>query len=93
MELAMGMLALALVLAATFGFIEYILSSLEIQRTLRARAGRAALTSSGGDGTFISSRDSDTVRVEQLAADYIFGSRSVPVKESVHLPPMGGIAK
>ncbi len=93
MELAVGMFALALVLAATFAFIEYILSSLEIQRSLRAQAGRAALTTSGGDQTYVSAVDSDTVTVEPFAAEYIFGSTEVPVKEAVHLPPMGGISK
>ncbi len=91
MELAVGMLTLALVLAATFGFLEYILSSLEIQRSLRAQAGRTALTAGGGDGTFVTATDSATVTLEPLAADYIFGSEEVSVKEDVHLPPMGGI--
>ena len=91
MELAMGMLALALVLAATFGFLEYILKSLEMQRTLRAKAGRSAMTSSGSDGTFVTAKDTDTVTVEPMAAEYVFGSQEVDVHEEVHLPPMGGI--
>ena len=91
MELAMGMLALALVLAATFGFIEYILSSLEMQRSLRAEAGRNALVSSGTDGAFVTAKDTDTVTVEPMAAEYIFGSEKVEVREEVHMPVMGGI--
>jgi hypothetical protein len=39
MELALGMLALALVMAALFGFSMYIFSSLDIHRELRAEAG------------------------------------------------------
>lgn len=87
----MGMLALALVLAATFGFIEYILSSLEMQRSLRAEAGRNALVSSGTDGAFVTAKDTDTVTVEPMAAEYIFGSEKVEVREEVHMPVMGGI--
>ncbi len=92
-ELAMGMLALALVLAATFGFMEYILGSLEMQRTLRAKAGRGAMTSAGDDGTFVTAKDSDVVVVEPMAAEYIFGSEEVEIKEAVHMPTMGGIFK
>ncbi len=91
MELAMGMLALALVLAGAFGFIEYTLCSLEIQRSLRAEAGRSALVSSGSEEAYVSASDSDTVLVEPLAAEYIFGTEEVEVKEEVHLPVMGGI--
>ena len=46
MEMALGMFAFALVLAALFGCADYILCSLEMQRTLRAEAGRSALVSS-----------------------------------------------
>ena len=45
MELALGMLALALVLSALFGFTAYILSSLRMQCDIRAEAGRGALNS------------------------------------------------
>jgi len=92
-ELAMGMLALSLVLAATIGFIEYILGSLEMQRTLRAKAGTGAMTSSGGDGTFVTAKDVGSVTVEPMAAEYIFGSGEVEIRESVHIPTMGGIFK
>jgi hypothetical protein len=92
-ELAMGMLALALVLAAALGFIEYILGSLEMQRTLRAKAGVGAMTATGGDGTFVTAQESGVVTVEPMAAEYIFGSEEVEIKESVHMPAMGGIFK
>ena len=89
MELALGMLALALVLAALFGFAEYIVSSLDMQRSLRAEAGRSALTGTGGDGSYASAVDHDTVTVEPIAAEYIFGSSEVEVREEVHMPLAG----
>ena len=88
-ELAIGMLALALVLAAFFGFADCILRSLDQQRRLRAEAGRSAMGSIGGDGAFVRAVDAETVEVEPLAAEYVFGSRSVQVEESVHLPVLG----
>ena len=91
MELALGMLALALVLAALFGFTAYILSSLEMQRHLRADAGRGALNVGGGDESYSSKVADDTVEVEPLAATYIFGSSEVEVKEEVHIPAMSGL--
>lgn len=90
MEMAMGMFATALVLAALFGFVNYILSSLEMQRTLRAEAGRGALVSSGGEGAAVSASEHDTVEVEPFAAKYVFGSEQVEVREEVHVPMMGG---
>lgn len=90
-ELAVGMLALALVLASLIGFTTYILSSLKMQRSLRAEAGCAALNAPGGDDVFLSKHDRDTVEVEPLAAEYIFGESQVPVKESVHIPAMAGL--
>lgn len=92
-ELAMGMLALALVLAAALGFIEYIVGSLEMQRTLRAKAGVGAMTATGGDGAFVTAKDSGVVTVEPMAAEYIFGSEEVEITETVHMPTMGGIFK
>ncbi|MBQ6135753.1 MAG: hypothetical protein IJI73_00095 [Kiritimatiellae bacterium] len=88
-ELALGMLALALVLAAAFGFMEYILGSLEMQRTIRAKAGRSALNGHGGDESYASVVEHDTVVVEPLAADYIFGETEIEVREEVHIPNMG----
>ena len=69
MELAIGMLALALVLSALFGFTMYILSSLDLQRDLRADAGKDALESGGGDEAYSSKVSRDVVEVEHLAAD------------------------
>ena len=90
-ELALGMLALALVLSALFGFTAYILSSLKMQRHLRADAGRGALNSGGGEESYSSKIADDTVEVEPLAATYIFGSSEVEVKEEVHIPAMSGL--
>jgi len=91
MELALGMLALALVLSALFGFTAYILSSLKMQRHLRADAGRGALNSGGGDESYSSKIATDTVEVEPFAATYIFGSSEVKLKEEVHIPAMSGL--
>ena len=91
MELALGMLALALVLSALFGFTAYILSSLRMQRDIRAEAGRGALNSGGGEESYSSKIADDTVEVEPLAATYIFGSSEVEVKEEVHIPSMSGL--
>ena len=91
MELALGMLALALVLSALFGFTVYILSSLKMQRDIRAEAGRGALNSGGGEESYSSKVADDTVEVEPLAATYIFGSSEVEVKEEVHIPAMSGL--
>lgn len=91
MEMALGMLALALVLSALFGFTTYILSSLRMQRHLRADAGRAALNAAGSEETYSTKIDNDTVEVEPLAATYIFGSSEVEVKEEVHMPSMSGL--
>ena len=90
-ELALGMLALALVLSARFGFTTYILSSLKMQRDIRAEAGRGALNSGGGEESYSSKVADDTVEVEPLAATYIFGSSEVEVKEEVHIPAMSGL--
>ena len=91
MEMALGMLALALVLASLFGFTSYILSSLEMQRDLRADAGRGALEAGGGDESYSSKTAHDGVEVEQFAADYVFGSSEVEVQEEVHIPAMAGL--
>ena len=91
MEMALGMLALALVLASLFGFTSYILSSLEMQRDLRADAGRGALEAGGGDESYSSKTAHDVVEVEQFAADYVFGSSEIEVQEEVHIPAMAGL--
>ena len=91
MELAVGMLATALVVAALFGCTYVILASLDLQRPLRAEAGRAAMASSGGDASYSSAAARDVVRVEDFAAKHLFGTTEVEVHEEVHLPAMGGI--
>jgi hypothetical protein len=91
MEMAMGMLALALVLSALFGFTMYILSSLDMQKDLRAEAGVDALEAGGGDEAYSSKVSRDVVEVEPLAAKYIFGSTEVEVREEVHIPAMTGL--
>lgn len=90
-ELAVGMLALALVLASLIGFTSVIVGSLDMQRSLRVDAGKTALNAPGGDDVFSSNKEHDTVVVEPFAAEYIFGDTRVPVKEEVHLPAMAGL--
>ena len=91
-EMAAGMLALALVASALVGFSLYIAKSLDMHRKLRGSAGRGALYSQGGPGSYSSAADSETVKVEPLAAVYIFGSRDVKIREEVFIPNMA-IAK
>ncbi len=87
-ELAAGMFALALVLAALLTFSRYILSSLEEQRRLRADAGIAAMNSSGMDESYSSAHSSLEVPVEPLAADWMLPEETLKVDESVHIPYM-----
>ncbi|MGN0855388.1 MAG: hypothetical protein ACI4R9_07710 [Kiritimatiellia bacterium] len=89
MEMAVGMLATALVLAALFGCIRIILESMNRQRSLRAEAGRAAMASVGGDGAYSSAESHATIAVESFSAEYLFGSREIEVREEVHMPAMG----
>ncbi len=85
-ELAVGMVVVSLVLAAVFAFTNYILASLEASRSLRAEAGRNALSGSGSDGSYASASASTTLTLSPLAADHIFGSSEVTITEEVHLP-------
>lgn len=89
MEMAVGMLATALVIAALFGCTYIILGSLEMQRTLRARAGRAAMSSVGGEEAYASAAETEKITVESFAAEHLFGSTEVEVREEVHMPVMG----
>lgn len=89
MEMAVGMLATALVIATLFGCTYIILHSMNMQRSLRAKAGRAAMTSTGGDESYASATDHETVEVETFSAEYLFGSKEVEVREEVHMPVMG----
>ena len=88
-ELIAGLLALALVLAATFSFTSIILSSLKQQSTMRCEAGRAALNGFGSERVEKTGRD--TIVLEPLAAEYIFGTQTFRVKEKVSIPNMGGL--
>ena len=90
MELAVGMLAVAIVFSALFGFLEYIVNSLDAQRTLRANAGTAAMNSGGLDGAFSTSQVDGTVKVEPFAAEYVFGTEEFKIKERVAMPAMKG---
>ena len=85
-ELAAGMLVLALVMAALFAFAECIINSLDTQRTLRAEAGQSALLSAGPTGSFSSSSATATVQIQPFAAEYIFGSDTFEISESIHIP-------
>lgn len=88
-ELALGLMLVALVLAAAFGVSQYVIASMNGQRTLRAEAGRHALGGTGGDGAMATATRHETITVSPLAADYIFGSTEVDIKEEVHLPLAG----
>ena len=88
-ELAIGLVVVALVLAGVFGFTNYIIASLNAQRTLRSDAGRGALSGTGGDESYSSKTISTTITVSPMAADYIFGSTQVEVRDEVHLPLTG----
>ncbi len=88
-ELAIGMFVVSLVLASLFAFTRYILASLEMQRTIRAEAGRGAFGAHGADESYSSAVRSETITVSPLAAEYVFGSRQVKIKEEVHIPLMG----
>ncbi len=87
-ELALGLFAVSLVLAGLLAFLFYIVSSLDMARSVRAEAGRAAMGSQGMDGDYSSQVKSDAVRVSPMAAEYIFGSQEVEVREEVHIPNM-----
>lgn len=89
-ETALGMFALALVLSALFGFAAYITESLDMRRSLRAKAGRCAMASSGGPDALVTAGGSRRVRIDSLAARYSFGREEVSARESVSMPPMGG---
>ena len=88
-ELAIGLLAFTLVVAGLLAFLRYILVSQQLSRGMRAEAGRAAMNQHGLDESYSSVVRHDTITVSPMAADYIFGSRQVEVREEVHIPAMG----
>ena len=87
-ELAVGMVAVSLVLSAIFAFSGYIGRSLTAQRTMRAEAGRGALGSTGGDNAYSSATRHETLEVS-AGAEQIFGAARVEIVEEVHLPVAG----
>lgn len=84
-ELALGMFALALVFSALFAFATYIVQSLNAQRTVRAAAGKSALSSSTSGATRTETAEAT---FDAVAADYIFGSNRLKIKETVYIPPL-----
>ena len=88
-ELAIGMVVVSLVLSGLFAFTDYIITSLNEQRTMRAEAGRSALGGVGGDGSYATETRHRTIVVSPMAADYIFGSTTVEIRDEVHLPLAG----
>ena len=91
-ELAIGLLAVTLVLSALLGFSRYIVAALSIQRTVRAEAGRKAMTSVGLSGSLLTASRSKTVEVSGLSADRLLGARSMTASETVRMPAMRIIA-
>ena len=72
-ELAVGMFTLALVASALFGFAVYIARSLEAQNALR--------TKDSGENS-----RSDSVEVDDFAAQYVFGREALDIDERVQMP-------
>ena len=87
-ELAVGMLVVSLVLSALFAFVHYITLAGGEQRTIRGKAGRAALNGFGGEEAYSSAYGGRTITVSPMAADVIFGTEQVEVREEVHIPMM-----
>jgi len=71
MELAAGMFALSLVVSALCGFAICIVKSLKMQNSLRVG----------------SSSQSETVKFDNFAAKYVFGTDALRLKENVVMPP------
>lgn len=90
MELAFGLLAVALVLSALFGLVRYVAKSLDRTRSMRVQAGRSALDATSPHG-YSTSAVRDSVEVEPFAAEYIFGKRTLKIHEEVALPNMRGL--
>lgn len=86
-ELALGMFALALVLAALFAFAAYSVQSLDAQRKARSEAGTRAVAA-GFTATERTARR--TVELDALAADYVFGrkEKKIEITEKVYFPPL-----
>jgi hypothetical protein len=90
-ELALGMFALALVLSAIFSFTRYIVTSLDVQRKARVKAGVAAFSAGAAENDSAVATETQKVNVEKMSAEYIFGREEVDVKERVVIPGLGGL--
>ena len=66
MELAVGMLTIAILLSALFYFVKYTVRSLEIQNHLR----------SPGQATY-----ADSIKLDDFAAKKVFGLKNLHIKE------------
>lgn len=69
-ELAVGMFALALVVSALCGFALYLTKSLKMQNSLRVGANS----------------QHDRIEISDFAAQYVFGTPTVPIHEKVVMP-------
>lgn len=92
-ELAVGMFALVLVVSALSSFAVYIVKGLEAERHVRAEAGKDAILISDTSErpAFRFADRVEPMEVDSLSAKYLFGTEKVSVRESVYLPPMGGL--
>ena len=66
MELAVGMLTIAILLSASFFFVKYIVRSLEIENHLRKP----------GQGTY-----ADSIELDDFAAKEVFGLKNLHIME------------
>ena len=66
MELAVGMLTIAILLSAYFFFVKYIVRSLEIENHLRKP----------GQGTY-----ADSIELDDFAAKEVFGLKNLHIME------------
>lgn len=88
-EMAIGVFAMTLVLASLLTFAAYILKAMSVHRDLRAKVGRAALTSA--DGGLVVRTERESVEVEPFSADYAIGTERLRIQEKVALPGMSGL--
>ena len=65
-ELAVGMLTIAILLSAFFFFVKYIVRSLEIQNHLR-KPGQATYA--------------DSIKLDDFAANEVFGLKNLHIRE------------
>lgn len=70
MELTVGLFAIALVVSALCGFAAYIAKSLKMQNSLRVGA----------------SSQHESVEVSDFAAEYVFGTGNLSIREKVVMP-------